>query len=176
MRDELVPEIVLAIGIARSHREPLKLLTPTWILGDLRTMDVETVVDLELQLADLWRYFVKWVSLRYKTKDSNRRRWPVQFFWQIVCNAVPAFGVVTGVARIVQRKPRVESLLRLVRGVLVSMAALEHTTPGVGDGWDTESDIPGAAESIMDKVREWLSEDDFRRDVERGAGRLAIMG
>ena len=83
--------------------------------------------------------------------------------------------MVTGVARIVQRKPRIEPLLRQGRGVLVSMAALEYTAPGVGDGWDTESDILGAAESIMDQVREWLSGDDFRRDVERRAGRLAFM-
>ena len=176
MRDELVPEIVLAIGIARSHREPLKLLTPTWILGDLRTMDVETVVDLELQLADLWRYFVKWVSLRYKTKDSNRRRWPSSFSGRLYVMRCPLLEWSLALPGLSSVSPRVESLLRLVRGVLVSMAALEHTTPGVGDGWDTESDIPGAAESIMDKVREWLSEDDFRRDVERGAGRLAIMG
>jgi len=141
----------------------------------LRTMDIETVVDLELQLADLWRYFVTWVSLRYKTRDSNRRRWPVQVFWQIVCNAVPTFGVVTGVARIVQRKPRIESLARLGRGILVSIAALEQTAPGVGDGWDTECGVLGAVEAVMDKVREWLSEDGFRQDVNRRAGRLAFM-
>jgi len=141
----------------------------------LRTMDIETVVDLELQLADLWRYFVTWVSLRYKTMDSNRRRWPVQVFWQIVCNAVPTFGVVTGVARIVQRKPRMESLSRQVRGMLVSMAALEQTAPGVGDGWDTESGVLGAAGAVMDKVCEWALEDGFRQEVNRRAGRLAFM-
>jgi len=141
----------------------------------LRTMDIETVADLELQLADLWRYFVSWVSLRYKTNDSNRRRWPVQVFWQIVCNAVPDFGVVTGVARIVQRKPRMESLSRLGRGVLVSIAALAQTASGVGDGWDTERGTLGAVESVVARVHEWLSEDSFRQDVRRRAGRLASM-
>jgi len=143
----------------------------------LRTMDIETVVDLELQLADLWRYFVKnWVSLRYKTsRDSNRRRWLVQVFWKIVCDAVPAFGVVTGVARIVQRKPRMDSLSSLGRGVLVSIAALEQTAPGVGDGWDTECGTQGAVEAVVARVRGWLSEDSFRQDVRRRAGRLAFM-
>ena len=123
----------------------------------------------------LWRFFVTWVSLRYKTSDSNRRRWPVQVFWQIVCNAVLNFGVVTGVARIVQRKPRMESLSRQVRGMLVTMAALEQTAPGVGDGWDTESGVLGAAGAVMDKVREWALEDGFRQEVNRRAGRLAFM-
>jgi len=142
----------------------------------LRTMDIETVVDLELQLADLWRYFSGWVSLRYKTNDSNRRRWPVQVFWQIVCDAVPTFGMVTGVARIVQRRPRIESLSRLGRGVLVSIAALAQTAPGVGDGWDTERGTLGAVESVLALVRDWLSDDSFQQDVGRRAGRMAFMG
>jgi len=137
--------------------------------GFLKSMQIDTVEELEMQLADLWKYFSTWLSLRYKTKDSNRRRWPVQVFWQIVCKAVPYFGVVTGVSRIVQRKPRMDSLCRLGRGVLVSMAALMETAPGVGDGWDTESG------SVLDKVREWVLEDGFRQDVHRRAGRLAFM-
>ena len=88
---------------------------------------------------------------------------------------MPTFGVVTGVARIVQRKPRMESLSRLVRGVLVSMVALEQTAPGIGDGWDTESGVLGAAGSVMDRVCEWLLEDGFQQEVNRRAGRLAFM-
>jgi len=141
----------------------------------LRTWGIDTVAELEVQLADLWRYYRDWVSLRYKTRDSNRRRWPVQFFWKMVCDAVPAFGVVTGVLRIVQRKPRMESLSRLGRGVLVSIAALEQTAPGVGDGWDTECGTLGAVESVVARVRGWLSEDSFQQDVRRRAGRLAFM-
>jgi len=141
----------------------------------LRTWDIDTIAELEAGLADLWRYFSGWVSLRYKTNDSNRRRWPVQVFWQIVCDAVPTFGMVTGVARIVQRRPRIESLSRLGRGVLVSIAALVQTAPGVGDGWDTERGTLGAIESVMDKVREWGLSDSFQQAVRRRAGRLAFM-
>jgi len=141
----------------------------------LRTMGIDTVAELEAGLADLWRYYRDWVSLRYKTNDSNRRRWPVQFFWKMVCDAVPSFGMVTGVARIAQRKPRMESLSRLGRGVLVSIAALAQTAPGVGDGWDTECGTLGAIESVLDKVRDWLSDDSFQQAVRRRAGRLAFM-
>jgi len=141
----------------------------------LRTMDIDTVADLEAQLADLWRYYRDWVSLRYKTRDSNRRRWPVQFFWKMVCDAVPNFGVVTGVARIVQRKPRVEMIDKLGRGVLTTMAALMQTAPGVGGGWDTERNTAGAVEAVVARVRGWASEDSFLRDVHRRAGRLAFM-
>jgi len=141
----------------------------------LRTWDIDTVADLEAQLADLWRYYRDWVSLRYKTRDSNRRRWPVQFFWKMVCDAVPSFGVVTGVLRIAQRKPRMEMIDKLGRGILVTIAALEQTAPGVGDGWDTERGTLGAVEAVVARVRGWLSEDSFRQDVRRRAGRLAFM-
>jgi len=143
--------------------------------GFLKSMQIDTVQELEMQLADLWKYFTTWLSLRYKTKDSNRRRWPVQVFWQIVCKAVPAFGVITGVSRIAQRKPRMDSLCRMARGVLVSIAALMQTAPGVGDGWDTESDALGAAGSVLDKVREWVLEDGFREAADRRAGLHALM-
>jgi len=141
----------------------------------LRTMDIDTVAELEAQLADLWRYYRDWVSLRYKTNDSNRRRWPVQFFWKMVCDAVPNFGVVIGVARIVQRRPRMEMVDKLGRGILVTIAALEQTAPPVGDGWDTERGTLGAVEAALARVRGWVSEDSFRRDVHRRAGRLAFM-
>jgi len=143
--------------------------------GFLKSMQVDTVQELEMQLADLWKYFTTWLSLRYKTKDSNRRRWPVQFFWQIVCNAVPTFGVITGVSRIAQRKPRMDSLCRLGHGVMVSIAALMQTAPGVGDDWDLESGVRGAAGSVLDMVREWVSEDSFCEATDRRAGRLALM-
>jgi len=141
----------------------------------LRTMDIDTVAELEDRLADLWRYFVTWVSLRYKTNDSNRRRWPVQFFWKMVCDAVPNFGVVIGVARIVQRRPRMEMIDKLGRGILVSIAALEQTDPGVGDGWDTERSTQGAVEAALARVRDWVSDDSFQQAVRRRAGRLAFM-
>jgi len=62
MRDELVPEIVMAIEIARSRRESLKLLTLTWILGDLGSEN--TPEGAKRRWLDL-KHFVAWVRSFY---------------------------------------------------------------------------------------------------------------
>jgi len=133
----------------------------------LKTMQIETVEDLDNQLADLWKYFSGWVSLRDKSGDSNRRRWPLKVFWQVVCDAVSAFGVVTGVVRIAQRKPRIESLERLSRGLMVSLTAMVQSSTGAS--------FQAALGFVQDQAREWVSEDGFKADVTRRAGRLAFM-
>jgi len=134
----------------------------------LRTMQVDTVKDLENQLADLWKYFSTWVSLRDKGGDSNRRRWSVKPFWKLVCSSVSVFGKVTGVVRLAQRKPRMDALSRLGRGVMVTMAALIQTNTG-------GSSPQAAIGFLQDQTREWLADSDFRQDVTRRAGRLAFM-
>jgi len=133
----------------------------------LKSMQIDTVVDLENQLADLWEYFIAWVSLRDKSSDSNRRRWPVKPFWEIVTSAVPSFGVVTGVVRVAQRKPRVDSLARLGRGVMVTLAALVQT--------DSGASFHAAVGLVQERAREWVGDKDFQQDVARRAGRLAFM-
>lgn len=133
----------------------------------LRTVQVETVADLDMQLADLWKYFTSWVSLRDKTSDSNRRRWPLKAFWQIVRDAVPAFGVVTGVVRVAQRRPRAESLARLGRGVMVTLTALEQSSTG--------STFQSALGYVQDQSKDWFAGLAFEADVGRRVGRLAFM-
>jgi len=133
----------------------------------LKSIQVETVEDLERQLADLWKYFSNWVSLRDQSSDSNRRRWPLKPFWAVVCGAVPAFGVVTGVVRIAQRRPRMESLSRMARGCLVTLTALVQTNTG--------SSSQAAIGFLLEHTREWMAEDGFNLDVSRRAGKLAFM-
>jgi len=133
----------------------------------LKTMQIETVEDLEMQLADLWKYCVNWVSLRDRSSDSNRRRWPVKPFWAVVCGVVHAFGVVTGVVRIAQRRPRMDSLVRMGRGCLVTLAALVQTSTG--------SSSQAAIGFVVEHSREWMAEDGFNLDVTKRAGKLAFM-
>jgi len=133
----------------------------------LKTMQIETVEDLEMQLADLWKYFTNWVSLRDQSSDSNRRRWPVKPFWAVVCGAVSSFGAVTGVVRIAQRRPRMDSLARMGRGCLVTLAALVQTNTG--------GSAQAAIGFIQDQTREWLVDGDFQQEVTRRAGKLAFM-
>jgi len=136
--------------------------------GLLKTMQIETCEDLDNQLADLWKYFSgTWVSLRDKSGDSNRRRWRLKAFWRVVCEAVPAFGKVTGVVRIAQRKPRMESLERLSRGLMVSLIAMVQT--------NTDSSFQAALGIVQEKSWKWIKEDGFKVDVTRRAGKLAFM-
>jgi len=133
----------------------------------LKSMQIETVEDLEMQLADLWEYFGNWVSLRDQSSDSNRRRWPLKPFWQIVSDAVPVFGVVTGVVRIAQRRPRMESLSQMARGCLVTLTALVKTSTG--------SSSQAAIGFLEDQTKGWLADGDFQQEVDRRAGKLAFM-
>jgi len=133
----------------------------------LKSMQIETVEDLEMQLADIWKYFTDWVSLRDQSSDSNRRRWPLKAFWAVVCGAVPCFGVVTGIVRIAQRRPRMDSLARMGRGVLVTMAALVQSNTGFSS--------QAAIGLLVEQTREWMAEDGFNLDVTRRAGKLAFM-
>jgi len=133
----------------------------------LKTFQIETVEDLDNQLADLWKYFSGWVSLRDKGNDSNRRRWPIKDFWQIVCEAVPAFGRVTGVVRIAQRKPRMESIEKLSRGLMVSLTAMVQSNTGAS--------FQAALGFVQAQSKDWVAEDGFKADVTRRVGQLAFM-
>lgn len=135
----------------------------------LRSMQVETVADLEAQMADIMKYLMTWISLRDKNPgDSNRSRWPVKPFWQVVEQSVHRFGVVAGVMRITQRRPRLVHLNALARGVLVSMAAMSKTTyPHASSG----SHIAG----VMASMRSWIESDDFMTDFNVRAHKLALI-
>jgi len=141
----------------------------------LKSQQIETVEDLERQLADLWRYFTEWVSLRDQdASDSNRRRWPVKDFWRVVCGSVAEFGKVTGVCRLTQRKPRIDALSKLGRGVMVTMTALFRTT---------YEDTPGHPITVQQAIgwlkdrafMEWVSDPEFLVDVDKRAAKLAAM-
>jgi len=136
----------------------------------LKTMQIETVEDLENQMADLWRYYTDWVSLRDQSPtDSNRRRWPLKDFWLAVMKSSSAFGMVTGIVRLTQRKPRVDALNRLAQGVLVTLMAL--TVDPVGSN--------PRLEDVQLHARSWLSGVlggvDFGDRVKRRSGKLATM-
>jgi len=141
----------------------------------LKSQQIDSVEDLERQLADLWKYFSDWVSLRDEDEnDSNRRRWPKKPFWETVIGAVPAFGVVTGVVRLTQRKPRIDALKRLARGVLVSLAAMAATTYETVPGHDIS--LEQATGALLEKTFfGWITEPEFREDVRIRAARLAVM-
>jgi len=69
--------------------------------------------------------------------------------------------------RITQRKPRVEALERMARGVMVTLAALTLTRTGFTS--------QAALGHVLERVKDWAGEESFKQDVVRRAGRLAFM-
>jgi len=142
----------------------------------LKEQQIETVQDLENQLADLWMYFSQeWLSIRDENEgDSNHRRWPVKEFWSVVRDSVAAFGTVTGVRRLSQRQPRLDALKKLCRGSMVSIVAMCRTTYETSPG---HSIGVQAAIGLLqgEMIREWVGDPAFVDDVNKRAAKLAAM-
>ena len=68
---------------------------------------------------------------------------------------------------IAQRKPRLDSLSRLGRGVMVTLTALIQT--------DSDVSFEAALGAVQERAKEWATGELFERDVSRRAGRLAFM-
>jgi len=140
----------------------------------LKSQQIETVEDLEHQMADLWRYYTKdWFTLRDRGADTNNRRWKVKTFWKSVQRAKSEFGMVTGVRRMSQRTPRIENIKRLVRGGLVSLAALIETSYEDGGGPISTTQAIGWVQ--MRTIQDWFADASFADDVKRRSARLAPM-
>ena len=67
----------------------------------LRKYQVNTVADLDMEMADLWKYLTgRWLTIREVADDGHRHRWPTSDFWQCVENGEECFGTLTGVTRL----------------------------------------------------------------------------
>ena len=135
----------------------------------LKSMQVDTLQDLEAQLGDLWAYMTDWIVLKDNNpNDSNRTRWPMKSFWKVIRQAVPSFGVVTGVMRIVQRKPKFEAISSMGRGLLISMAALAASE-------FSRVPVESAVRGMLATVDEWANEPEFYDRVESRKALYAVM-
>lgn len=136
----------------------------------LGSMQIDTVKDLERQLGDLWRYLTdEWLQLKEADRtDSNHSRWQPKAFWKVAMGAVAAFGIVTGVARITQRRPRLDSLQRLARGVAVSLVATMATT-------FPDEPLQAAVRQYQRMSRAFLEGPAFEDAVGRRAAGLAML-
>lgn len=139
--------------------------------GELLNCDgINTLEDLERYMGSLWVYLSGWVSLRDQNPgDSNRRRWKLKPFWQLVIDARMLFGKMAGIRRLTQRKPAIDLIKRQARGLLVTLAACHQASEDLS--------IRGAMKLVAHTFfNEWLDDPLFREDIERRAGRLAGFG
>jgi hypothetical protein len=91
---------------------------------------------------ELWRYATQWLSLRVRSSDSNRARWPEAPEWTVIRGA----EIGSPTSTLVRALVRSADELRIIRGLvgyassLAAMgaaqglgAALGRTVPGVSD-------------------------------------------
>jgi hypothetical protein len=115
----------------------------------LRKYQVNTVADLDANMADVWKYLVEhWLTIRDIAQDGHRHRWPVSDFWQCVQNATDQFGTLSGVSRLEQTTPRLEVLVKQLRGLMVSVGAIGAD----GIGADAGTYGMGVIDSVVKQV------------------------
>ena len=139
----------------------------------LKRFGLRTFADLFDGYGDLLRYLVnEHTSLRVKTDDSNRSRWPVHPLWSMLADKIdtlPAQGVYREV------NPQValdETLMRMavsMEGYLKKVAAIEclkEGRPMLSQGQTIERLIP-----LLEKVHNGLT---WRGDVQRRMDELRL--
>jgi len=135
----------------------------------LRTMQTCTAEELFDHLPDIARYLTqKWFTIRVPGTDSHRHRWAISDFWVMIQNAVSKFGMLSGVSRLRQKRPRLERLKAQARGLLVSIVALDCAGE---DGKTTEA----GQGTLWDLILAWLNDDHFLWDVQRRRALHASM-
>jgi hypothetical protein len=90
----------------------------------LHEFEVATLESLEERLGDIFRYLTQdWFTLRERTEDENKSRWPVTPFWAEVQGALPRFGKVWGQIRGKIRQGKGDHLLPQAVGLITSILA-----------------------------------------------------
>ena len=91
----------------------------------LKDYSVDSFSSLLCGLGDIWRYFtLDWLTIREVNKaDSERCRWPVKEWWQVVQGVIGKFGTCTGMVRFRQKQCKEEHLEKMFDGLMVSLQA-----------------------------------------------------
>jgi hypothetical protein len=127
----------------------------------IKRLQIKTIEDLFLIVPDLWRYLtIEWLTIRIIQDDSHRTRWPISQFWQVVQDALPRFGEVTGVSLLKQLVPKKDILERQARGLLYSLAALASKSLA-------GSDTKYGKRYLKYIFNEWLNDPNFNNEIEK---------
>lgn len=139
----------------------------------LKRFGLRTFEDLFDGYGDLLRYLVReHTSLRSKTQDSNRSRWPVHPLWSLLADHIdelPAQGVYREVDALASLE---ETLMRMaisMEGYLKKVAAIEclkEGRPMLSQGQTIERLIP-----LLEKVHNNLT---WREDVQKRMDQLRL--
>jgi hypothetical protein len=89
-------------------------------IGDFNVADVDEVLACR---QDFWAYGLRWLSLRDRSEDEQRDRWPVARVWEQL-SGVSVGNPIAGVLRRRVREHQERVLIRGLAGYLTSLAAL----------------------------------------------------
>ncbi|MEO9230735.1 MAG: hypothetical protein ABI216_17575 [Devosia sp.] len=139
----------------------------------LKRFGLRTFEDLFDGYGDLLRYLVaEHTSLRVKSEDSNRSRWPVHPLWTLLAGHIDQLPA-QGVYRVLDPRMMLdETLMRMaisMQGYLKKVAAIEclkEGRPMISQGQTIDRLIP-----LLEKVHNGLT---WRADVQRRIDQLRV--
>lgn len=135
----------------------------------LREFQVDTLDDLFVQVADIWRYLTsEWLTIREVKVRTSRTRWPINPFWKLVQETTNFFGPITGVTRLKQVKPKYDHLEKQLNGLMKSMAAIASRSLGNGE-------IKYGKKAVQASIKKCLNDEDFDYEVEKRISRYGVM-
>lgn len=141
----------------------------------LKRFGLRTFEDLFDGHGDLLRYLIsEHTSLRVKSEDSNRSRWPLHPLWSLLSEHIDQLPA-QGVYRVVDPQAALDKTLILMaismEGYLKKVAAIEclkEGRPMISQGQTIERLIP-----LLEKVHNGLT---WRGDVQRRMDQLRLAG
>ncbi|MBI2850591.1 MAG: hypothetical protein HYX80_06055 [Chloroflexi bacterium] len=134
----------------------------------LQEFGVDSYSDLTERIPDLFRYLAgKWLVLKQRNEmDSNHRRWETSDLWKSVQNAGVRFGECQGVQRWKQKQPSIDSLTAQMKGIIVSIVAIDTGIRGEYF----------AIDRLGSEVSAYLKSAEFLMKVLERRGRFANLG
>ncbi len=135
----------------------------------IREFQIETLNDMFLQVADIWRYLTReWLTIREVKEGIQRNRWPLTDFWKQAQESVEFFGPITGVTRLKQVKPKYNHLEKLLNGIMKSMAAIASSSMG-------KRDVKYGKKAVQSSIRKCLTDNEFDHEIEKRISRYGVM-
>jgi hypothetical protein len=133
----------------------------------LKTGDIRTIDDLKAFQNDLLRELAtQHTTLRQRTEDSNRSRWPLHPLWQSLCVEIedlPQSGLVRSFDDAQALSWRMEKQLRALYGSLKGIAAVDQLRRRQTD----VTPLPELMERVSKLLERQHSQALWREDIER---------
>ncbi len=129
----------------------------------LKEMSTCSFEDLEYTLTSIWNYCThEWLRICDVGSKTNQSRWKEKAYWKLIQNSTEMFGKVYLVPRMKVKKVKVEHLIQQVKGILVSICAINSDAYG----------IDGSILMTLLNMKDLLKSPDFKTAVKWKTGQF----